>query len=76
MVSPRIQSITKREKSVILKWSATPGQNYRVQFKPKLATGDWTDLGGDVTATGVSAAKVDDSFGGAAQRFYRVVELP
>jgi hypothetical protein len=62
--------------SAIISWSAASGQTYRVQFKPGLDAVVWTDLSGDVTATGPTASKVDNTIGSAAQRFYRVVLLP
>jgi hypothetical protein len=60
---------------VTLTWSSSPGRSYRVQFCSSLA-GTWNDLpGGDVTAAGPAASKVDSS-GLVTQRFYRVVLLP
>ena len=71
-----IETITKAGGAVTLTWRGLPGKTYRLQFKSNLNASPWTDLPGDVTATGVSAVKVDNSIGDASQRFYRVVELP
>jgi hypothetical protein len=58
-----------------LTWSAIAGQTYRVQYKPTLATTNWTDLVPDITAT-ASTASTTDAVGPAPQRFYRVLLLP
>jgi hypothetical protein len=71
---PVITSITNSSSDVTLTWQAVPGWNYRVQYKVSLADTNWLDLGGDVTATGLTATKltsfVEDT------RFYRVNWLP
>jgi hypothetical protein len=56
-------------------WTATAGKTYRVQHKAGLNQMNWSNLPGDVTATGTTASKVDNTLGGATQRFYRVEEL-
>ena len=71
-----IESITKAGGAVTLTWRGLPGKTYRVQFKSSLDAGPWRDLAGDITASGATASKVDDTIGNAAQRFYRVVEAP
>jgi hypothetical protein len=58
-----------------LAWNATPGQTYRVQYKPTLAATTWTDLLPDITAT-ASTASTTDVVGSAPQRFYRILLLP
>jgi len=55
-------------------WSAFPNQTYQVQFKTNLLQTSWSNLGGPVSATTISATATDvlsDS-----QRFYRVNPLP
>jgi len=44
-----------------------------VQFKHSLDENNWTDLPGDVTATGAAASKTDAL--GVTSRFYRVIAL-
>jgi hypothetical protein len=71
---PAITSITNSGSDVTLTWQSVPGWNYRVQYKVSFADPTWQDLAGDVTATGLTAAKttsfVEDT------RFYRVRWLP
>jgi hypothetical protein len=58
---------------VTLAWPAQPGRSYRVQFKDDLDAAAWSDLAGDVTATGPSASRTDSLTN--TQRFYQVVLL-
>jgi ATP phosphoribosyltransferase len=55
-------------------WTAVSNGNYRVQYKPVLGTTNWSDLIGDVTATGNTASKNDIRT--STNRFYRVQVLP
>jgi hypothetical protein len=71
-----IMSVTNSAGGLTLVWSSAPGRTYRVQFKADLSATTWTDLSGDVTATGRTATKSDSTLGGATQRFYRVIQLP
>jgi Tol biopolymer transport system component len=57
-------------KSVI--WSASAGRSYRVQYKEDLAA-NWSDLPGQVVATGSTASKSDPNAVTASHRFYRVL---
>ena len=58
-----------------LSWTAIPGRTYRVQYKTSLSKPSWTNLSGDVTATGEEATKaLGLEFG--AQVFFRVQLLP
>jgi PKD domain len=69
---PEITSITLSGTDATLVWSSVAGKTYRVQYTTDLTpTITWTDVAGDVLATGVTATKID-SFGAAAQRFYRI----
>jgi hypothetical protein len=52
-------------------WSAVVGTTYTVQSK-SLIGGTWTDLPGNVTASGTTASK-SDATGATTQRFYRVM---
>ncbi|TAK96094.1 MAG: hypothetical protein EPO07_14850, partial [Verrucomicrobia bacterium] len=71
---PAITSIVPAGGNVTLTWSAVPGWNYRVQFKTALNDSSWTDLGGDVTASGIAASKTTAQSGDT--RFYRVKWIP
>jgi len=74
VVPPTKQSITVANGFATITWNALSGSAYRLQFKDDLSATDWTDLEGDVLATGVVASK-SDRIGNATQRFYRVVLL-
>ena len=54
-----------------LVWSAVNNRTYRVQYKADLNDPSWTDVPGDVTASGATASKTDTG-AADAQRFYRV----
>ena len=59
---------------VTIRWAAESGKTYRVQFDTNLPGVSWSDLEGDVTATGAVATKVDTN---AAEvlRFYRILKF-
>ena len=65
-------SIETTDGGILLTWTATPGTTYRVQYVTDLASSEWMDLPGDVTATGSTASKTDSSTA-ERERFYRVV---
>ena len=70
--APIATQITRRNGDVLVSWTATPGVTYRVQYRADLGDPTWTDLAGDVTASGTVASK-EDPTGANAQRFYRVM---
>jgi hypothetical protein len=72
--APEVTEIVVSGTGVTLTFTSQPGLRYRVQFKDDLGAPAWTDLPGDVNATGASASKSDNRNG--AQRFYRVLVLP
>jgi hypothetical protein len=72
-LSVEVTSVTAD--SVTLTWSAVAGKTYRVQFKNDVGEANWSDVPGDVTASGALASKADDAIAGRAQRFYRIVQL-
>jgi uncharacterized repeat protein (TIGR01451 family) len=71
LAAPRIVEIRRTGASVSLTWTAIAGSRYRVQFKDTLAQPDWSDLPGEVLATGQTASKTDAP--GSQQRFYRIL---
>jgi uncharacterized repeat protein (TIGR03803 family) len=75
LAPPALQSIARSNASILLAWSAMPGQKYQLQFKSTLTAPNWTDLGTSVTATGATL-NASDPIGGNTQRFYRVILLP
>ena len=60
--------------SVTLTWNSVSNVSYRVQYKSDLGAPNWTDLAGDVVASGITASKNDVLT--ATNRFYRVRPLP
>ena len=56
-------------------WSAAPAQLYQVQSTTNLASADWINVGGVITATNTiqSAAYAIES---VSLQFYRVLLLP
>lgn len=60
--------------TVQIEWQSVAGKRYRVQFKNNLADPGWTDLAGDITASGPAATKTDSS--GSGGRYYRVSLIP
>ena len=61
--------------NVTLTWISQPGVTYRVQSKASLSDPAWTDVSGDVVATGAVSSKTF-SAGNAANGFLRVAALP
>jgi YD repeat-containing protein len=61
---------------VTIQWQSVPGKTYRVQFKNSLNDADWTNVPGDIPASGASASKTDATVLGQLTRFYRVVLIP
>lgn len=59
-----------------VEWSAVSGRTYRLQFKYPLEAANWSNVPGDVTASGPVASKVDPTAAGQLRRFYRVMLVP
>jgi hypothetical protein len=73
---PVISTIIVTNGSVTLTWNAIAGGRYQVQSISEFDdSSTWDDLGDAVTATDVTASKIDES-GLAAQRFYRIKVVP
>ena len=60
---------------VAVRWNASPGKMYRLQYTTNLSAKTWTDAGPDVLATSSQASAIDTPRDGMAQRFYRVIQL-
>jgi D-alanyl-D-alanine carboxypeptidase len=65
--------LNRTNNSVALTWTTSAGLTYRVQYKTNLTDATWQTLGSDVTATNLTAAKTDSSFGSVPRRFYRIL---
>ena len=59
--------------SVTVQWSAVSGKTYRLQFKNSLSDVSWSNIAGDVTASGATVTKVDSAATNPSGRFYRVL---
>jgi len=57
-------------------WFGISNRTFRVQHTGNLSGTNWTDLAGDVFATGATASQTDTTPGAASERFYRAVLLP
>ena len=55
-----------------IRWTATPGRSYRVEYKDSLVASGWQDLPGVVMIVGSTAWITDNSRANAPQRYYRV----
>jgi hypothetical protein len=72
VTAPRFLSVTVSvDRNVHLLWEVQAGKKYRVQYTTDPASGNWLDLGPDITATGPTAMATD-AIGANRQRFYRV----
>lgn len=71
-----ITSVSRTGNNVYLSWRSQKGMTYRVQYETDLQPlTPWTDVSGDVFATGDIASKTDSNLGSSARRFYRVVMI-
>ncbi len=68
----RLSGATQQDGRATIRWTAVPGNSYRVQYADSLQASNWQDLPGIVTIVGASAWLVDEVTPSAAQRFYRV----
>ena len=75
-IPPEIKTLNRSGADVNLSWYAISNRTYRLQYSGDLSANNWTDLPGDVSATGATASKTDTTLGNASQRFYRVPLLP
>ena len=72
---PVFLSAVRSNCTLSLTWSAAVGQKYRLQYKPTLASTNWSYLGSSITATG-NVVTASDNLCTNAQKFYRVVLFP
>ncbi len=71
-LAPVFQGVKSSNATLSYTWSAVAGQKYQVQYVSELASTNWLNLGGAITATNGSITS-SDSLGAASQRFYRVI---
>jgi len=53
-------------------WPSVTGKIYRIAYKNDLRDATWTDLSGDITATGATSSWTDSTTAGVSKRFYIV----
>src|SRR5262249_32519430 len=72
---PAFKTAVVSNNVLALTWSTEPGSTYQLQYKSDLNSGNWTDLGNAVTATGDTLSAID-SVASDPRRFYRVAVVP
>jgi len=73
-LSTAIRFVSASAEGVTVNWFSVPGTSYRLQMKPGLNAA-WSDVPGDVTATGPTASKTVPLTPGS-QCFFRVIAMP
>ena len=68
----KIASLTLANGVTTITWTTSPGTVYRLQYRSSLQNSIWTDVPGDVTASGATASK-QHAVGSSKQGFYRVM---
>jgi len=68
---PAIESLSLAGGMLTFTWNASPGQIYQVQSATNLATGNWINVAGVITATNVSSS-ASYPIGAGTRQFYRV----
>ncbi|HEX3719123.1 MAG TPA: choice-of-anchor tandem repeat GloVer-containing protein [Verrucomicrobiae bacterium] len=74
VVGPMIQA-GQSGATLTFTWSAAPSQSYQVQTTTDLASANWINVGGVVTATNTSVSE-SYNIGSTGRQFYRVLVLP
>ncbi len=72
-IAPSIQTVSKTNNVLTLKWNSVPGQTYGVDYLPTLDAPAWINFS---SRTAVTTNTSVQDVAGASQRFYRVVLLP
>jgi hypothetical protein len=67
-----IKSIKATRTSVTISWTSVAGRIYHVAYKNSLSDATWTDLSGNVTATGTTTSWTDTTANKSTQRYYAV----
>jgi hypothetical protein len=72
--APTLLPLARAGTNIVITWISVSNATYRVQYEPILTLTNWTDLLGDVTATGSTASMTDVLT--TTNRFYRVQVIP
>jgi uncharacterized repeat protein (TIGR03803 family) len=73
--APAFQTVALRNGTLSLAWSAEAGGRYQLQYTSELSSGNWTNVGSTLTATGATLSATDFVSNGP-RRFYRMLVLP
>jgi hypothetical protein len=73
LIPPTIQSVSVTSGMLTLTWLSISNNTYQVQFKNSLSDTTWSNVPGDVMASGPTAFKTDPV---TAARFYRLIAAP
>jgi uncharacterized repeat protein (TIGR03803 family) len=74
-IVPEFQQVTLSNNTLSLTWSTEAGGTYQLQYTSELSSGNWSNLGSAITATGATL-NTTDSLTNGPQRFYRLALLP
>jgi uncharacterized repeat protein (TIGR03803 family) len=74
-IGPVFKAVTLTNSTLTLTWSTDVGSTYQLQYKSDLGSGDWSNLGNSVLATG-DTLSATDAVANDPRRFYRVAVLP
>lgn len=72
----RLISVNRLAKDMALTWSSTPGRRYRYEYATRLPAPFWIGPSQVFTAKGHTTSALDGAAQGAAERYYRILELP
>jgi len=64
---------TNNTSATMISWDGVIGRRYQVQFKPRIDSAAWLNLGTPVTAGDLVVSRTDTSLNADAQRIYRVI---
>ncbi len=70
----RLIGLAVNSTEVTVTWSTVPGRAYRLESCLRLESPDWSPVGPDLTADGLSL-EASQPVGPAPQRFYRVARV-
>jgi len=57
---------------MLITWASVPGKIYRVAYKSSLTDASWTNLSGNITASGAATSWTDSTTAASKQRYYLV----
>jgi hypothetical protein len=73
LVASALKKVSGGHKEV--SWRSVAGKTYRVAYKDNLFDPKWTDISGDITATGTITSWIDLTTGSSTKRFYVVYAI-